>query len=282
MSEDIPDNKTKEEVESMVSPLRHMAIVVTIVFLVVVAALCLYVTVVLLLNLRRHSVPAANAPQVVAIVNPLLECTHLMPLPFGMKARNECYARCFTPDIDRDLCTNMCNGLLVENYARVPLSEDRKAENVAKTIVSECAERREANKKSAPLDSWNSATVIALEQIRKVSPTVTLYEQRSIVDRFRWAEDLDKTLRVPEGEYPAESKLSIMLQTALCVRQSLAATQLAVLMVAESGDLFSERFYRNLEQELLMLLKEKEEEVFELKGKTTLSLPPSVSPGGQL
>jgi hypothetical protein len=282
MSEDIPENQPEDEVESVASPLRRMTTVVTIVFLVVVVALCLYLTVILILNLRRNNAPAAVAPQVVEILNPLLECTHLMPLPFGVKARNECYARCFSPDIDRDLCTNMCNGLLVENYARVPRSEDKKPEIVAKTIVSECAARREANKKSEPLESWKSPVVLALEQIRKVGPDVNSYEQRVIVDRFRWAEDLDKALRVPEGENPAESKFSVALQTALCIRQSLAATQMAVLMVAESGDLLSEKFYRNLEQELLTLLKEKEEEVFELKEKTSLSLPPNVSPGGQL
>ncbi len=245
-----------------------------ILWLLIVVSVTLCVVLVFLLSTQQtatvstEAVPAVPAAQ--SELDPLTECAHLMPIPFGEKARNECLAYCIGPEIDKAACAGMCEELTAANYARRIRPDDEKPAAVAQHVAAECRRQRESNTAEEAIDLWQIAARDAFNYVAQNNPDLRTYERADLAGRFSRAEQWDRRLRLPAGDYPVEKKFSALLQTVLCVRESLAATQLAVLGSADAADLFSERFYRKVENEMLVRLGALETELRAVYGETLL------------
>ncbi|MFN8391085.1 MAG: hypothetical protein U0136_12415 [Bdellovibrionota bacterium] len=197
--------------------------------------------------------PDAAPPPVEELENPLLDCNHSMPLPFGMKARNQCAASCYAPGIDREVCNRGCDHLVAAEYARRITLDERSESQIASEIAAGCATIAKASSKSQPLDAWADMAKGAVRTFGETPHEIETYELEPAMSHYRVFKDLESKWTLPEGEDVAAREMAVNIRIAICLRQSIAASELALAEIADSFDFHSERWYRGLESALIPL-----------------------------
>jgi hypothetical protein len=273
MSDD--ENKTEEQIavgelpDDAPCPEQQTAVrlmIVSIPLLLLIACL-------LVLGISR-SFPQRNAdaPPTPEEENPLVACDHSMPLPFGMKARNQCVASCYAPGVNRDLCIIGCDKLIVADFARHVAPEELDPITIAGDISRACSENAKASGKQQPFLDWSQAAKAAVQTLSNTQAEIPLYEYAAALAHYRTFKDLEPSAVKPQTEDPAARDMSEQLQTTLCLRESIAATQMAITEVSASFDFFSEKFYRRLEDSLIEI--ERATEVIVMNEYSHVLLPP--------
>lgn len=205
------------------------------------------------LSASLEQTESLQVPEPVAepLVNPLEECVHRMPIPFGGKARTKCLLNCYAPGVDTPLCEKVCDQRNAENFAGSLLWQGHSPKPVAEKIATDCLDRSLASKEPVSRTEWADKTAKIVEFLEITEKDVELYQREDLSKRFSQFEKIDAVLPNLEKPSSPQQKFLQQLNAVLCLRQSIATTQLAVLEAAESSDTFSERFYRSVEETLL-------------------------------
>ena len=234
-------------------------------FLLTIAVPAVMVLCVVLLigiyRMRSNKTPVASVvPENSANESegPLESCFHSAPIPFGMKARNECLVRCYLPGADKVRCERGCDRLTVTEFARIPRTKELEPGTVARSIAFQCQEIAGKRNKVQDRGAWKVAMLEAAAAFDNMPLQVNSYDEDALTAQFDQLEQLNNPLTSPSDSDDLTAQFAIDLRSARCVRQSFVATQIAVARIGRSSDLISENFYRGLEQALREIISENE------------------------
>lgn len=185
----------------------------------------------------------APSPQ----VNPLEEPSLPITLPFGAAAKQTCNQSCFKPAVDRKICMDRCERLLVSEFARRISPPAPPAQDSAAATVAACEGTviKTGTPAEIRLGMRRAATVMQREAN---DPT---YNRTQALRRYQQAERAQAHLRIPQDSSDDAAIVVPALAQALCARQIAAASELAVIDRVLGGDLYSELYFRDFEAAVL-------------------------------
>ena len=189
---------------------------------------------------------AARPPALVG--NPLTDIDHAVPLPFGMRAKNECELDCYRSTVERAMCVKNCGRLTVDQFARRIQLDEVTPKDAAEDIISACRVER-----AIPGAQTRKNGLAFLVELLAVTPAeFRVYDRNEALRRYALFSDAERRVPAVQADSPKPIRVfAANVKTAACLRQAVAATQLAVIEVSQHDDLYSESYYQKLEDDLL-------------------------------
>lgn len=198
--------------------------------------------------------PSISVPKEEAqLQDPLLDAELKLELPFGRRAEIACMEKCKQRPANEieELCAPGCHHLITGEYARRILPKDLDAQALAKQSIEQC-QKREVLFPQNPT-YWKESADTALDALKRYSAEENIFDARTALEKVWALEAVRKSLSVPETD--EEKGFVAKIEQVLCMREAIAATQLAIAQTGSSGDTFSEAFYREYEEVLLREIK---------------------------
>ena len=176
-------------------------------------------------------------------------------LPFGAAAIFNCRKVCSLLQEDAK-CNGYCKHYSVENFASSPLLSNISPKDSTESIVANCKKlpvtfEQDSGQQKLAGAEWKTAVGPVMLYLFETPRDESVYWPKVIEKQFYAVEDKLKKLDVLEGAEPELESFDRGLRLALCLRKSLHFVQLAILKVASKRDLYSERYYRRVEQGIL-------------------------------
>ena len=228
----------------------------------VFALLLLCSAALLLLIVKQKAGPKLSyAPQQIEltsveteIFDPLSDSSLDLPIPFGARAKANCIASCAQLKSNQSTCVRKCNRLGVSTFASQVGTPPPPPEQLAKETLNRC-ESKLINSSNTFNQSQLTSMGEALNYIRSTQTETFLYETRTARKRFSASRKLFLELQTSPSLDPETRQTISTASSTLCLRQVLAATQMAILQVANRSDIYSELYYRDYESQLIRILE---------------------------
>lgn len=188
------------------------------------------------------------------IFDPLSDSSLDLPIPFGARAKSSCMANCAQLKEAQSICIRKCSRLGVLTFASQIGTPPPPPEQLARETLNRCESKQIASSNSFN-QSQLTAMGEALNYIKSTQTEMFIYETRPARKRFSAARKLYLGLQTSPSLDPETRQMISSVGSTLCMRQVLAASQMAILQAANRSDIYSELYYRDYENQLIRLLE---------------------------